>query len=140
MMKTAKEVLHDEVDSLVAWTFQREQMVIRAMEIYADQFKHPIIAPSIEQAAEERYPLTVDPEWERTDNESYSRYNGLQKTKREIFLAGANHLKQQGWKSKEEVKLIATRFAHESRLRGDITSNDTITSFDKWYEENKDKF
>lgn len=33
----------------------------------------------------------------------------------------------------EQVKLIATRFERESRLNGDITSNDTITSFDNWF-------
>jgi len=32
-----------------------------------------------------------------------------------------------------EVKLIATRFARQSSLMNDITSNDTITSFENWF-------
>jgi len=35
--------------------------------------------------------------------------------------------------TESEVKLIATRFARQSRLMNDITSNDTIQSFDNWF-------
>jgi len=31
------------------------------------------------------------------------------------------------------IKLIATHFARQSRLMGDVTSTDTITSFDNWF-------
>lgn len=37
-----------------------------------------------------------------------------------------------------EVRLIAARFARESRLKHDVTSNDTITTFDAWF--NKENF
>jgi len=40
--------------------------------------------------------------------------------------------------TQQQVKLIATRFARQSRLMNDITSNDTITSFDNWF--NPDNF
>jgi len=33
----------------------------------------------------------------------------------------------------DQVKLIATRFARQSRLMNDVTSNDTIMSFDNWF-------
>ncbi len=32
-----------------------------------------------------------------------------------------------------EVRLIATRFAHQSRLKGNATNNDTINTFDEWF-------
>jgi len=38
-MKTAEEVLDDECTSVSAWSFQRKTAVLKAMEIYADQFK-----------------------------------------------------------------------------------------------------
>jgi hypothetical protein len=34
--------------------------------------------------------------------------------------------------TEEQVKLIATRFARQSRFNEDVTSNDTITSFEKF--------
>lgn len=61
----------------------------------------------------------------------------LDGVKLDSFLSGALSLAAkeyhiQGMYSEEQVKFITTRFAHECRLKGAVTNNDTIQLYDNW--------
>lgn len=39
--------------------------------------------------------------------------------------------------TEEEIKFLCTRFAHECRLKGVTTNDDTCKLFDKWIQGNR---
>ena len=51
---------------------------------------------------------------------------------------GANSNKQKLY-SEEDVKFIATRFAHECRRKHPVTNNETIILFNEWFKQHKNK-